>query len=159
MKPLAIPAYLLLLLCISCTPVTYLGSVEIHAPVGKVFSVIEDYENYPTFIPEFHNKTAIVSDIKKGSGVQFENESVWNGHKLKSTYEITAYEKDHKIEMCNLSQKGTTVMTLERISEDWTRYTLQVGISIPRGMKEALFAAFDREMNAVKDYCESHYDN
>ena len=156
MKLRTIPAYLLLLFCISCIPVTYIGTVDIHAPVGKVFSIIEDYENYPAFIPEFHNKTAIVSDIKKGSGVLFENESVWNGHKLKSTYEITAYEKEHRIEMFNLSQKGTTVMTLERISEDWTRYTLQVGISIPRGMKDALFAAFDRELNAVKDYCENH---
>ena len=145
-----------MLFCISCTPVTYVGSVEINAAVGKVFSVIEDYENYPTFIPEFHNKTVIVSEIKKGSGVLFENESVWNGRKLKSSYEITAYEKDHKIEMHNLSQKGTTVMTLERISGDRTRYTLQVGISIPRGMKESLFAAFDKEMIAVKDYCESH---
>lgn len=138
----------------SCVQMKYCNFIEINAPTEEVFAVLEDYENYPSFIPEFHKSVQIISEEKRGKGVVFQNFSTWNNYKMKSKYEITEYEENAFIKMKNLTQYGFTEMRLEKISGNNTKYTLTNELSIPWSMKEKLFSSFDKELVLVKDYCE-----
>ena len=138
----------------SCVNMKYCNFVEIDTPVEKVFAILESYERYPSFIPEFHKNVQIISEEKSAKGVVFQNLSTWNNYKMKSKYEIIEYEKNAFIKMKNLTQYGFTEMRVEKISEGKTKYTLSNELSIPRSMKEKLFSSFDKELVLVKEYCE-----
>ena len=61
------------LVLVGCSNVKYENSININAPKDLVFMILEDYENYPNIIPDFHVNVKIVSENRTGLGVQFYN--------------------------------------------------------------------------------------
>lgn len=51
--------YLGILTLMGCASIEYEKSININAPKDYVFTILEDYENYPDIIPEFHEKVKI----------------------------------------------------------------------------------------------------
>jgi uncharacterized membrane protein len=73
---------------VGCSSIEYKNSVIINAPNNVVFNILEDYENYPNIIPDFHLAVKIISENRTGLGVRFENTSMWGGYKINSIYEV-----------------------------------------------------------------------
>jgi uncharacterized membrane protein len=137
-----------------CSNITYENSITINAPKEVVFAILEDYENYPAIIPEFHAGVKIISENHTGLGVQFINNSTFGGYKIESLYEVTGYRLNEYIKMENKSQYGSTEMSVETAGEKETKYTLTNDIRIPVFMKGKLYSAFDKEMETIKAICE-----
>lgn len=143
-----------LLICHGCVNVTYEGYIDIDVPADVVFSVLENYEEYPDFISEFHSETKIISDVKTGIGVIIDNRYIWRGHTITSKFTVSDYAQNHFIVLKNLSQGGYSEMIVEDMGSGKTKYKLKNELRIPKGMQQELFAAFDRELLLVKRECE-----
>jgi len=143
------------LVFIGCSNVEYEKSINIKAPKELVFMILEDYENYPNIIPDFHVNVKIISENRTGLGVQFINNSTFGGYKIESLYEITEYRFNEYIKMENKSQYGSTEMIVEEISDNESIYTLINYVRIPNSMKSKLYSAFDSELETIKRISES----
>jgi len=146
--------FFILLLCQGCVNVTYEGQIDIDAPVDVVFSILENYEEYPDFIKDFHSETRIISDVKTGVGVVIDNKYNWKGHSITSQFYVSDYQKNQRITMKNQSQWGYSEMVVEDLGSGKTKYKLKNELRIPKGMQQELFDAFDRELLLVKQECE-----
>jgi uncharacterized membrane protein len=140
----------------SCSTVKYENSININAPADTVFSILENYENYPHIIPEFHANVKVISEDHTGLGVKFINNSIFGGYRIESIYEITEYIINEYIKMENKSQYGSTEMIVETIGENETKYTLINNIRIPASMKNKLYNAFNNELETIKEVCEKN---
>jgi len=139
-----------------CSNIKYENSININAPKAVVFGILEDYENYPTIIPEFHTNVKIISENRTGLGVQFINNSKFGGYKIESIYEVTEYRFNEYIKMENKSQYGSTELIVNDIGNNVTKYTLINYVSIPSSMKNKLYSAFDNELETIKKVCENN---
>lgn len=138
------------LLLSACTTVKYQNTITINAQDNIVFSILEDYENYPNIIPEFHSAVEIISENRTGFGVRFNNVSIWGSYKIKSTYEVIEYRINDYIKLKNLSQFGSTELIVRKLEENTTEYTLINYAKIPFYMKKQLFESFDKELEIIK---------
>ena len=154
-----LPIIFCILLLSSCSTVKYENSVIINAPINRVFYILEDYENYPNIIPEFHANVKIISENRKGIGVQFVNNSAFGGYKIESIYEVTEYRFNEYIKMKNKTQYGSTELLVESINDNETLYTLKNFVQIPIFMKNKLYKAFDNELETIKRISESESEN
>ena len=143
------------LVLVGCSNVKYENSININAPKDLVFMILEDYENYPNIIPDFHVNVKIVSENRTGLGVQFYNNSTFGGYKIKSLYEVTEYRFNEYIRMENKSQYGSTEMIVEKINDNETIYSLINYVRIPNSMKNKLYSAFDSELETIKRISEN----
>ena len=143
------------LVLVGCSNVEYEKSINIKAPKELVFMILEDYENYPSIIPDFHVSVKIISENRTGLGVQFINNSTFEGYKIESLYEITEYRFNEYIKMENKSQYGSTEMIVEKINDNETVYTLINYLRIPNSMKNQLYSAFDNELETIKRISEN----
>jgi len=141
-----------------CSDVKYENSININAPKAFVFGILEDYENYPNIIPEFHTNVRIISENHTGLGVQFINNSKFGGYKIESIYEVTEYRFNEYIKMENKSQYGSTELIIDDIGNNETKYTLINYIRIPNSMKNKLSSAFDNELETIKKVSEYKYN-
>jgi uncharacterized membrane protein len=142
------------LVLVGCSTIKYENSININASKDFVFKILEDYENYPNMIPEFHANVKIISENHTGLGVQFINNSTFGGYKIESIYEVTEYRFNEYIKMENKSQYGSTEMIVENIGENETKYTLINNIRIPVSMKNKLYNAFNNELETIKKISE-----
>jgi hypothetical protein len=154
MKNLKLLIVICVLYLVGCSTIKYENSINIKASKDFVFNILEDYENYPSVIPEFHANVKIISENRTGLGVQFINNSTFGGYKIQSIYEITEYRYNEYIKMENKLQYGLTEMIIENIDENQTKYTLINDIRIPIFMKDKLFNAFDNELETIKKVSE-----
>ena len=143
-----------LLLLIGCTTVKYENAVIINAPNNIVFNILEDYENYPSIIPEFHSTVKIISENRTGIGVQFNNSSTWGSYKIESTYEVIEYRINEYIKLKNLSQFGFTELIIKKVDDNKTEYTLINYTKIPFYMKKRLYESFDNELEIIRQLFE-----
>ena len=153
---------LLIIFCVlvlsGCSNVKYEKSIKINAPKDLVFTILEDYENYPNIIPDFHINVKIISENRTGVGVQFINNSTFGGYKIESIYEVTEYRFNEYIKMENKSQYGFTELILENINDNTTIYTLINYVRIPNSMKNKLYSAFDNELETIKRTSENIFE-
>jgi len=140
-----------------CSNVRYENSISINAPIELVFGILEDYENYPNIIPEFHTNVNIISENRTGLGVQFINNSTFGSYKIESIYEVTEYRFNEYIKMENKSQYGSTELIVENNGANRTLYTLINYVRIPVSMKNQLFNAFNNELETIKRISEENY--
>jgi uncharacterized membrane protein len=145
----------IVLLLAGCTTLKYENAVMINAPDNIVFRVLEDYENYPTIIPEFHSAVKIVSENKTGIGVKFNNISTWGGYKIESTYEVVEYRINENIKLKNLSQYGSAELIVKKNDDTKSEYTLINYTKVPFYMKKRLYESFGNELKIVKQVCEN----
>ena len=139
-----------------CSNIRYENSININAPKALVFGILEDYENYPNIIPEFHSNVRIISENSTGLGVQFINNSKFGGYKIESIYEVTEYKFNEYIKMENKSQYGSTELIVNDIGNNEIKYTLINYLRIPNSMKDELFSAFDNELETIKRISENN---
>jgi len=147
-----------ILILSGCSDVKYENSIIINAPKAFVFGILEDYENYPNIIPEFHTNVRIISENRTGLGVQFKNNSKFGGYKIESIYEVTEYRYNEYIKMENKSQYGLTELIVDDIGNNETKYTLINYVRIPISMKNELYNAFDNELETIKKISEYNYN-
>jgi hypothetical protein len=140
-----------------CSNIRYENSININAPKTIVFKILENYENYPNIIPEFHSNVRIISENHTGLGVQFINNSTFGGYKIESIYEVTEYRFNEYIKMENKSQYGSTELIVDDIGSNETKYTLINYVRIPNSMKNQLYSAFNKELKTIKRISE--YNN
>jgi len=140
-----------------CSNVRYENSISINAPIDFVFEILEDYENYPVIIPEFHANVKITSENRRGLGVQFINNSTFGGYKIESIYEVTEYGFNEYIKMENKSQYGSTELIVDDNGNNETIYTLINYVRIPVSLKNQLFNAFNNELETIKRISEENY--
>jgi len=143
-----------IILLSGCSDIRYENSININAPKALVFEILENYENYPNIIPEFHTNVRIISENRTGLGVQFINNSTFGGYKIESIYEVTEYRYNEYIKMENKSQYGSTELIVNDIENNETKYTLINYVKIPNFMKDKLNSAFDNELEAIKRISE-----
>jgi uncharacterized membrane protein len=143
-----------ILILSGCSTIRYENSININAPKNHVFMILEDYENYPNIIPEFHANVKIISENRTGLGVQFINNSTFGGYKIESIYEVTEYRFNEYIKMENKSQYGSTELIVKNIGDNETIYTLINYVRIPISMKNKMYKAFDNELETIKRISE-----
>ena|GEM_PF-3074440 len=127
--------------------------VAIAAMPDKVFSVVSDFESYPRLFPEFHKQVNIISKVKEGKGVLFENVTEFKGFISRSTWEVVEYEKNKLIRMENPSL-GTIIILVNQVDYSTTEETMIVVTRISDTYKNDVFNLYGKEMLAVKEKCE-----
>jgi len=142
-----------------CSTIRYENSIDINAPIDIVFGIIEDYENYPNIIPDFHDNVRIISENRTGLGVRFINNSAFGGHKIESIFEIVEYKFNEYIKLENKTHYGSTELIVNVLGDNKTRYIMINYTRAPNFMKNRLFNAFDNELEIIKRISEYNFNN
>jgi hypothetical protein len=127
--------------------------IAITAMPEKVFAVVSDFESYPVMFPEFHKRVNIVSKVKTGKGVLFENVSEFKDVTTRSNWEVVEFEKNKLIRLEN-PMIGTILILLNQIDYNTTEETLIVVTRLPDNYKADVFAEYEKELLAVKERSE-----
>jgi hypothetical protein len=127
----------------------------IAAAPSKIFSHIADFKEYPRLFPESHNQVTVVSDEKDGKGVVFDNVAVYKSRTVQNRWTVTEFVRDRVIRM-DSDTGGTVIILLHQIDYDTTEETVIASVNIQPKYKDELFAAFEKEMSALKTACEQH---
>ena len=126
-------------------------------PIGAmpevIFAVASDFESYPKYFPDLHKQVNIVSKVKQGKGVIFENVSSYKGFTTRSNWEVTEYEKDKFIRM-ESDLYGTIIILLNQIDYNISEETMIVVARIPADYKNDIFGLYEKEMKTLKEVCE-----
>ena len=142
-----------------CVDIRYENSIIINAPKNIVFEILEDYENYPNIIPEFHANVIIITDYNTGLGVQFINNSIFGGYKMESIFEVIEYRFNEYVKLENKSQYGFTELFVEEIENNITKYKLINNLRVPKSMENKLFTAYNNELEIIKRVTEYNFTN
>ncbi len=127
--------------------------IPIAAMPEKVFAVASDFQSYPVMFPEFHKRVNIISKVKEGKGVLFENVSEFKGVITRSTWEVVEFEKN-KLLRLECPSVGTILILLNQIDYNTTEETMIVVTRLPDNYKKDVFAVYENEMKAVKERSE-----
>ena len=114
---------------------------------------MSDFESYPRLFPEFHKQVNIISKVKEGKGVLFENVTEFKGFISRSTWEVVEYEKNKLIRIENPSL-GTIIILVNQVDYSTTEETMIVVTRISDTYKNDIFNLYSKEMLAVKEKCE-----
>jgi hypothetical protein len=125
----------------------------IAAAPARIFSVVSDFQEYPRLFPETHNQVTIVSDSTHGTGVAFDNVAVFKSVTFKNRWKVTELVRDRLIRMDN-DTAGAVIILLHQVDYDTTDETMIAAVNIPPKFMDEVFAAYDREMKALKTECE-----
>ncbi|HBE03544.1 MAG: hypothetical protein A2096_00780 [Spirochaetes bacterium GWF1_41_5] len=148
--------FILLLPIISCKA-TYQNNILINTSVENLFAAVSDYEKFPMYVPEFHQEVKIISTNRAGKDVQFYNMFFWGKFKIESTYLVSEFKKNEYIRLENLSQYGITEFKFEKIDANMSKYILINHVKAPSFIRKNLFKSYDKELIALKAYCESNF--
>jgi hypothetical protein len=127
----------------------------IAAAPSRIFSVVTNFQDYARLFPDSHNKVTIVSDSTRGAGVVFDNVAVYKGATFRNRWKVTEFVRDRLLRMDN-DTAGTVIIMLHQVDYDTTEETLIASVNVPPKLKDEVFAAYDREMKALKAACEQH---
>jgi hypothetical protein len=150
---LAVLSLGLAVMCACQNTYVFEKKIAITAMPEKVFAVVSDFESYPVMFPEFHKRVNIVSKIKTGKGVLFENVSEFKGVVTRSTWEVAEFEKNKLIRLEN-PMIGTILILMNQIDYNTTEETLIVVTRLPDNYKSDVFAEYEKELLAVKERSE-----
>jgi hypothetical protein len=125
----------------------------IAAPQSRIFSVISNFQDYPRLFPESHSQVTIVSGVKEGIGVVFENVALYKGRTSKTRWTVTEFVHDRLIRM-DSDTAGTVIILLHQVDYDTTEETMIASVPISPQHKEEVFALYEKDMKALKAVCE-----
>jgi carbon monoxide dehydrogenase subunit G len=114
--------------------------LEVHRPLEEVFSFVGDFANAERWDPGVASSRAL-TDGPAGVGSRYELIVVFNGKRLPMTYEVTAFDPPHRVE---LRGTGFTVNALDDIRFEPTergtriRYTADLRLRGPLRLGEPL---------------------
>lgn len=134
----------------------------INAPVDVVFKTVADIKNFSKAIPQIVN-VEMLSDVTSGVGTRFRETRNMNGRKASTELEVTEYEENNRIRLVS-DTHGTiwdSVFTVKE-KDDQTELTLVMDAKAYKMMskfmnplmKRMIQKALEKDMDAVKIYCE-----
>ena len=136
---------------------------HIEAPKELVFETISDIQNFSQAVPDIKN-VEFLTEQKYGVGTKFKETRDMNGREASTILEVTELVENAHIRLVS-DTMGTvwdSVFTVER-REDGTELTLIMDAKaykfLPKIinplMKSFMKKALEKDMVAVKKYCES----
>ena len=134
----------------------------INAPVDVVFDTVAHIDDFRQAIPHILD-VEFISDVQSGVGTRFKETRLMNGKETTVELEVTGYEENQRIRLVS-DAGGTiwdTVFTTESSAEgtnltmvmDAKPYKLLAKLTTPL-IKGMIRKAIEKDMNAVKVYCE-----
>lgn len=135
----------------------------INAPLDLVFKTVADIQNFSKAIPNIVD-VEFLSDQKSGVGTCFRETREMNGREASTELEVTEYKENDHIRLVADSH-GTVWDSVFRVEEtaDGTKLTLVMDANayklLPKLMnpimKYFIKKELDKDMDAVKSYCEN----
>ena len=135
----------------------------IDAPVDFVFRTVAEIDNYSKAIPHIVN-VEFLSDVRSGVGSRFRETRLMMGREASTVLEVTEYTENERVRL--VSDEGGTIWdsvftvspadggTELTLVMDAAPYTLKSKILVPI-MKFVVRMGLVKDMDAVKEYCES----
>jgi ribosome-associated toxin RatA of RatAB toxin-antitoxin module len=136
---------------------------QIKAPVEEVFRTVSDIRNFSKAVPDIVD-VEFLSETKSGVGTKFKETREFKGRKAATVLEVTEYVENDYIRIVSDTQgtiwdslftvtdkDGGCELTLEMESRP---YKFLSKILTPF-MKNFINKALERDMDAVKEYCEN----
>lgn len=135
----------------------------IDAPVDFVFRTVSEIDNYSKAIPHIVD-VEFLSDVKRGVGSRFRETRLMMGREASTVLEVKEYAADERVRL--VSDEGGTiwdsVFTVRSVNGgteltlvmDARPYTFKSRILVPV-MKFIIRRGLVKDMDAVKEYCES----
>lgn len=149
----------LVMLCTSCTQVTFQDAILIEAPASVVFEVITDYEAYDELLPMLHNEVEIVSEQKEGLGVAWKSTGTFKGHSFTSTWTVTQFVENEMVQMEDLERNtGISILTTEGLNSYLTDYQVYIQTKMYLPYKWEFFDIYREEMQLVKAEAERRFE-
>ncbi len=135
---------------------------SIQAPVESVFQTVADIQNFSKAVPDIVN-VEFLSDVKSGLGARFKETRLMGKREASTVLEVTEYVENDRIRY--VSDAGGTIwdtVISVKSGDDATdlqmvmeakpyRFLAKLVTPLMRGM---LFKALEKDMDAVKSYCE-----
>ncbi|MCP9292442.1 SRPBCC family protein [Gracilimonas sediminicola] len=137
---------------------------RIHAPKELVFKTVSDIKNFSNAVPDITN-VEFLTEQEYGVGTKFRETRDMNGRKASTELEVTELVENAHIRIVS-DTMGTvwdSLFTVEK-KEDGTELTLIMDAKayklmskiINPFMKGMMKKALEKDMVAVKNYCESN---
>ncbi len=135
----------------------------INAPVDFVFRTVAEIDNYSKAIPHIVN-VEFLSDVRNGVGSRFRETRLMMGREASTILEVTEYVDNERVRL--VSDEGGTIWdsvfavrpvdggTELTLVMDAAPYTFKSRIITPI-MKFVIRMGLVKDMDAVKEYCES----
>ena len=135
----------------------------IDAPVDFVFRTVAEIDNFSKAIPHIVN-VEFLSDARNGVGSRFRETRLMMGREASTVLEVTEYVENERVRL--VSDEGGTiwdsVFTVTSVDDgteltlvmDAAPYTFKSKILTPI-MKLVIRMGLVKDMDAVKEYCES----
>lgn len=135
----------------------------INAPADFVFRTVAEIDNYSKAIPHIIN-VEFLSDVRNGAGSRFRETRLMMGREASTILEVTEYVENERVRL--VSDEGGTIWdsvftvrpanggTELMLVMDAAPYTFKSKILVPI-MKFVIRMGLVKDMNAVKEYCES----
>ncbi len=136
---------------------------KIDAPADFVFRTVAEIDNYSKAIPHIVN-VEFLSDVRRGVGSRFRETRLMMGREASTILEVTEYVENERVRL--VSDEGGTiwdsVFTVSPVDGgtelmlvmDAAPYTFKSRILVPI-MKFVIRMGLVKDMDAVKEYCES----
>lgn len=136
---------------------------QIQTPVDEVFQTISDIRNFSKAVPDIID-IEFLSETKSGVGTRFRETREFGGKKAATELEVTEYAENDHIRIVSDTQ-GTIWDSIFTVSEkeggcelilemEARPYKFLSKITTPI-MKGIIGKALERDMDAVKEYCEN----
>jgi len=138
-------------------------TTNIDAPVEKVFQTVADIRNFSKAVPEIVD-IEMLSEVTAGKGTHFRETREINGREASTELEVTEYVENKHIRLVADSH-GTVWDSVFTVSEADGRTELKLVMEakpykllsrlMNLFMKGFMRKALQKDMEAVKSYCES----
>lgn len=135
---------------------------HIQAPVEEVFRTVSDIRNFSKAVPEIVD-VEFLSETKSGVGTRFRETREFRGKKMATDLEVTEYVENDHIRIVSDTQ-GTIWDSLFTVNENngGCELTLEmearpykfISKLMTPIMKGFIGKALERDIDAVKEYCE-----
>lgn len=136
---------------------------QIQTPVEEVFRTVSDIRNFSKAVPEIVD-VEFLSETKSGVGTRFRETREFRGKKMATDLEVTEYVENDHIRIVSDTQ-GTIWDSLFTVTENngGCELTLEmearpykfISKLMTPIMKGFIGKALERDMDAVKEYCEN----
>ena len=144
----------LLLLAVSTGYTDFKTERTINATPARIFSIITDYEKYPLYFPDLHDKIEIISQTKTGQGVVWKNTGTYKGKSFTSTWKVTEYLVNEKVVMQDTEGEGKVTLSIAAATSGQTRYIYDGHLFMFLPVKNEFFVILEKEADSVKIYSE-----
>ena len=135
---------------------------SINAPIDLVFKTVSDINNFSKAIPDIIN-VEFLSDVKSGIGTRFRETRLMNGKEAMTELEVTEFVENDHVRMVTDSHGAVwdSVFTVKRV-DGHTELTLVMDVRPHKVMQKMMIPmikgmiskALEKDMDAVKTYCE-----